>query len=364
METELRFLVTPALQALLDKLQSEGYETWAPVDRDGAIVLDRVATAEQMAQGLVDEQAPGRYELQSSGQSRYFDWANGPQALKPLLFQPEEILWRAHREADGVRFAVADADPPARAVIGVRACDLAALELHDRHFLKPGSVDPAYQRRRERLFLVAVNCSRSAATCFCTATGDGPAVDEGHDLALTELDGGFLVAAGSPTGEKLLAGLPTRPASADEITAGSTAVAAAAAMQNRRLPPVDLAAVLPERFDHPRWQAVAERCLACGNCTAVCPSCFCFREMDRPALDLSSTEHLRIWDSCFSQQHSAMAGFVVRGETGQRYRQWLTHKFAWWHAQYGRSGCTGCGRCISWCPVGIDVTEELEALSG
>ncbi len=254
--------------------------------------------------------------------------------------------------------------PPAEmlAVIGVRACDLAALALQDAHFLGQSHADPAYRARRERLFLVAVDCSHPAATCFCASSGDGPGAEQGFDLRLQELEDGFLVTAGSMAGTALLEKLDTRSAAAQELAAAAEQQAAAVHSQQRRLPGRDLSDSLQARQEHPRWHAVAERCLSCGNCSAVCPTCFCYSEGEEPELNGAGSRHYREWDSCFTQGHSYIHGIVIRAETRQRYRQWLTHKLGSWHQQYGRSGCVGCGRCISWCPAGIDITEEAQAI--
>ena len=137
---------------------------------------------------------------------------------------------------------------------------------------------------------------------------------------------------------------------------------ACARQQTRTLPGRDLEQTLFARLEHPRWDAVASRCLSCTNCTSVCPTCFCYSEREAPALSGEASEHVREWDSCFTEGHSYIHGLVVRPGTRERYRQWLTHKLGGWHAQYGRSGCVGCGRCIAWCPAGIDITEETHAL--
>jgi ferredoxin len=247
--------------------------------------------------------------------------------------------------------------------MGVRACDLAALAIQDRHFLQGVDTDHHYARRRENTFIIAVNCSHPAATCFCAATGDGPNAGEGYDLVLDEIDNGFLIATGSEAGRTLLEALPTEaatPAQQKQVSKQRSR----ASQQQRSLPHTSLFGMLTSAAASSHWQAIAERCLACGNCTAVCPTCFCHSEHDVPQLDGSASEHIRQWDSCFNASHSVLHGFPVRAETAHRYRQWLTHKFDTWHQQYGRSGCVGCGRCISWCPVGIDVTEELQTLCG
>jgi sulfhydrogenase subunit beta (sulfur reductase) len=357
-----QFLAREDLTALLDLLRGGGRRLVGPQVRDGAIVYGPLEGVEALPWGVRDDQSPGRYRLDEGEKSRCFAWANGPQALKPLLFTPRETLWRSVLEDDGPAFEPVSPDAPALAVFGVRACDLAALRIHDQHFLEGLRPDPYYSTRRAGLFLVAVNCTHPAETCFCASTGDGPQVTEGHDLLLHELNAGYLLEAGSEEGAAVLARLPVRPADGEEVKRAGADVTEAVRAQERRLPSRNLNAALFERLDDARWAEVAERCLACGNCTQVCPTCFCYREDDEPTLDGQRSDHVRQWDSCFSDGHSYIHGIVIRAETRHRYRQWLTHKLGSWHHQFGRSGCVGCGRCITWCPVGIDITEEAEAL--
>ncbi|MCK2184699.1 4Fe-4S dicluster domain-containing protein [Halomonas getboli] len=359
-----RFLARDRFPSLLARLEEAGYDVIGPQVRDHAIVFDALASVEALPRGITDDQAPGRYRLAASSSDRYFDWATGPQALKPLTFAPRETLWTSETRDDGTlvfRERLPEARPTA--VIGVRACDLAALAIHDRHFLHGAAPDPHYRARRENLFLVAVNCARSAATCFCTATGDGPRVTHGHDLALGELDDGFVVEAHTDRGRELLATLDTSEATAEALAEVEAGLARAADQQHRRLPAGSLPEQLQAAVAHPHWQDLDDRCLTCGNCTAVCPTCFCQTHVDAISLDGREASHVRQWETCFNPDHSYIHGTVIRAERPQRYRQWLTHKFGTWVAQYGRSGCVGCGRCIAWCPVGIDVTEELAALS-
>ncbi|MEW6120571.1 MAG: 4Fe-4S dicluster domain-containing protein [Pseudomonadota bacterium] len=359
------FLPIDQLDRLLDALVARGYRCMgAQAERD-ALVLRELAPGTPLPRGLQVEQSPGQARLTRDPLNRYFAWANGAQAIKPLAFAPQESLWRVARDADGrLCFEATPPAPPQRAVIGVRACDLAALALQDAHFLRAGRIDAHYAARRAALFLVAVQCAVPAATCFCASTGDGPTPTAGYDIALAELPEGFVATAGSAAGRALLADLNLAPATPQQIEAVHAQGAAAVAAQTRRLPGHDLQAVLMAQLEHPHWDTVATRCLACGNCTAVCPTCFCHAEADTPAVDGASSVHARQWDSCFGETHGHLHGFNVRPDIRSRYRQWLTHKLAGWHDQFGRSGCTGCGRCIAWCPVGIDLTEEVAALIG
>ncbi len=367
MQDKEGFLPRRDLGMLFDILSEQGYRIIGPQSdrsqREGAIVYDELNGPASLPAGFHDHQAAGQYRLKRDDSRRYFAWANGPQALKPLLFSPRETLWQAARDEEGrLHFSEYLPDPLPTAVLGVRACDLAALALQDAHFLNQHTPDPYYRKRRDSLFLVAVDCSHPADTCFCVSSGDGPDARQGYDLALTELDDGFLCRAGSESGRAVLKKLPL-----NEQTPGQTAAAQAqheqaVKQQQRRLPENSPAGRLRLHAEHPQWEKAAERCLACGNCTSVCPTCFCYSEHDVAVLAGEKSEHIREWDSCFTMGHSYIHGHVVRGSTRERYRQWLTHKFDTWYEQYGRSGCTGCGRCISWCPTGIDVTEELEMI--
>ena len=359
------FLPREAMDALFGALAGLGARCIGPRVRDGAIVYEALGGAADLPHGTRDVQAPGSYRLASTEDARCFAWANGPQALKPLVFKPRETLWRAQRDDAGqLAFHTELPAPPLTAVIGVRACDLAALDLQDRHFLNGDIRDPHYAARREKLLLIAVNCTHPAATCFCDATGDGPLVRGGCDLLLDELDDGFVVTAGNERGEALAGALPLLDLDAGHREALELGRSRAANAQVRHLPAGDLPRLLFDHLEHPAWAEIAERCLSCGNCTAVCPTCFCHSTEEATELDGRTSRMRRLWDSCFTEGHSYIHGITLRAETPLRYRQWLTHKFGGWQEQYGRSGCVGCGRCITWCPAGIDVTESLRLIAG
>lgn len=357
-----RFLPHRHLQRLHQALVQAGYEVIGPQVKDDAILFAALNNIDELPWGWQEQADAGAYRLQhDAGSRRAFAWNTGPQGLKPWLFQPRQVLWRAEHTEEGLRFRAAKPEPRRLAFIGLRGCDLAALAIQDRHFLDGPYADPFYQAQRQQLLIVAVNCARSASTCFCVSTGDGPEVTFGFDLLLDELDGGYLLQTGSERGAAIAAQLPLQHASGTQVSEAN-AWLAGARKQQRVMPSEAELVQLVDRLDHPRWQQVAERCLACGNCTSVCPTCLCSKQDAEGDIRGRQAEQVQRWDSCFSEQHSYITGKVVRSEIRHRYRQWLVHKLATWQQQFGRSGCVGCGRCIAWCPVAIDLIEEAQAL--
>lgn len=366
------------LTLLIGSLQHLGYRTIGPRVLDGAVVYREVDSAQDLPIGLVDEQQGGRYRLESHTTQAYFDFVVGPNSLKAFLFPARDVILECRREGNGNgwRMQVPDAPVAPLAVIGPRSCDLHALRIQDRVFLESGYVDPAYQKRRDNLFIAAINCRRAAATCFCHSMKTGPAVTFGYDLLLTELDEQFVIEVGTEMGGEVVTATAWQPCSIHDIeearalsrnllrelkeresraddTPGQT---------GRFLNTSDIRDLLMDNLEHPRWEEVAHRCLSCGNCTMVCPTCFCCSVVEVSDLTGDHVHRERKWDSCFTAEHSYMTSGTVRKSTRSRYRQWLTHKLATWHDQFGTSGCTGCGRCITWCPVGIDLTEEVAAI--
>ena len=367
LDTEARILGPDGLAALVEALVGAGYRVVGPTVRDGAIVLDEIASADDLPHGWTAEQEAATYRLERRGDDQVFGWAVGPHSWKQELFPPRARLWRASAHGNGGVPAIEEEPPPAKplALLGARSCDLHAIAVQDRVFLGGEYVERDYAQRREGAFVVAVSCGVPGGTCFCTSMGTGPRADEGFDLALTEIvrDGHrFLVEVGSERGREILALLPTREATAEDRAAALAVTDEAARRMGRALDTRDLPGLLASNREHPRWDDVAERCLTCGNCVLVCPTCFCSSVEDVTDLTDGSSERWRTWDTCFSVDHSYIHGGSVRRSSRARYRQWLTHKFGTWFDQFGTSGCVGCGRCITWCPVGIDVTEELGAI--
>jgi sulfhydrogenase subunit beta (sulfur reductase) len=360
-----RVIPVEALEGLLAALSGRGYAVVGPTVRDGAVVYEELDSAAALPAGWTDTQDGGTYRLERRADEARFGFASGPGSWKRFLFPPRVRLWQATGRGDGLEIEEEPLETRPLAFVGVRACELAAIGVQDRVFLGGRYADRDYAARREGLFVVAVNCHEPGGTCFCASTGTGPTATEGYDLVLTELLGGrhrFLAEAGSERGEDVLAELGgTEPTDADLRAAAEQAESATARM-GRSLDTRELPDLLRRNLEHPRWNEVAERCLTCGNCTLVCPTCFCTAVEDASDLAGETVERSRVWDSCFSLDYSYIHGGAIRQSPRARYRQWLTHKLGTWHDQFGSSGCVGCGRCITWCPVGIDITEEVAAI--
>jgi ferredoxin len=354
-------------QAFLDRLWGMGYRVIGPTLVQSAIGYDEVRRVDDLPRGWTDEQSAGTYRLRRRDDDQWFGFNVGPHSWKRYLFPPRKVVASAVMSGDAWQVTEPPDDEPPYAFLGVRACELAAIGVQDRVFLNEHHADPSYRRRRESALLIAVNCTQAASTCFCTSMETGPrcklgGVAAAFDLALSETDSGFTIEVGSDRGAEVLVGLPISPPEPSELSQAAELRDRASAQISKRLDTTDIRDLLLGRLNHPRWDDVATRCLSCANCTMVCPTCFCHSVTDVTQLDDGRVDRVREWDSCFDARFSYMNGGLVRPDIRSRYRQWLTHKLASWIDQFDTSGCVGCGRCISWCPVGIDLTEEVAAI--
>jgi len=355
------------LQQLLDALAANGYRLVGPTLRRGELIYGDLAAVADLPVGWSDEQEGGAFRLKPRPDQALFGYGVGQQSWKQFLFPPRQQLFQAHRQGNDWQIIPAAEEAPRFAFIGVHSCDLHAMEVQDRVFLKGKHVDPTYKARRENAFIVAVNCGgASCGTGFCVSLGTGPKATSGFDLALTEvLETGahYLVTEiGSPRGAEVLRQVSHRLAGKEEMEAAARVVAETARHMGRVLDATEIKELLYRNYEHPRWDEVTARCLTCGNCTAVCPTCFCHTTEDATDVAGSRAERRRRLDVCFTVDFSYLHGGSIRATPRSRYRQWLTHKLATWMDQFGCLGCIGCGRCITWCPVAIDLTEEVRAI--
>lgn len=352
-----------ALPTLLRRLREGGRRVLGPTVRDGAIVYDELTTVDELPRGWTDEQAPGRYRLRRRDDDAYFGYVVGPHSWKRHLLPPSERLVQIRRRDEALEVQPEPMPAEPVALLGVRACELAGMGVLDRVLTGGPFVDGRYARRRDDALVVAVHCLEPGGLCFCASMDTGPKVGAGFDLCLTELSDRFLIEVGSPRGQAIVDDLATEPASPQDRRTQRTALERARESMGRALHTDDLPGRLMASLDHPRWAEVASRCLSCGSCTQVCPTCFCHAVDHGSVVGQAQSTTERRWESCFTDDHAYVHGGTMRPSVRERYRQWLTHKLGSWVSQFGESGCVGCGRCIAWCPAGIDLVEEAEAIA-
>ena len=360
------------LDTLIETLKRRGFKVIGPTVGDSAIIYDELTDANDLPIGWTDEQTNGTYHLKRRDDAAVFAWTVGPQSWKKFLFPPIQKIFAMHRSPKGLDFpnskkqAPQESQPIKYAFFGVRSCELNAIAIQDKVFLGGPFIDPLYQRKRTGTFIVAINCSQAGGTCFCTSMNTGPRPTTGFDLALTEILNDkhhcFVVEAATELGEDVLKSVKCTKATEEDLATVKNITEQTVTQMSRSLDTANLKNILYQSSEHPRWERTASLCLTCTNCTMVCPTCFCATVEDVTDLAGKQADRIRKWDSCFTLDFSYIHGGSVRTSAKARYRQWMTHKLASWVDQFGTFGCVGCGRCITWCPVGIDITEEARAI--
>jgi ferredoxin len=349
-----------AIPGLIQNLGGLGYTVIGPSLSEGVVRLMEIKRPEDLASGVVDVQAPGRYAIAGKSPS-VFSYVNGPDSPKDYLHPGEVELSRTIEKNGGTEVVSAFHSEKKYAFFGIRPCDLKGVGVMDRTMMVPGFEDPVYSVLRKDSVTVVVNCTRAGENCFCASMGTGPGADSGYDLAITELSDRLLLDV--PEGsKKLLKGVDVIPATEKDISAGKEMVLLAREQMHKRIEKDNPSELMYAGTDSPLWEKTAERCLACGNCTMVCPTCFCNTIQDWTDFREGSVSRIRRWDSCLSKDFAYSAGGNPRRQRSARYRQFVMHKFAYWKDQFGVYGCVGCGRCITWCPVGIDITETVNGV--
>ncbi|QSR87962.1 4Fe-4S dicluster domain-containing protein [Methylacidiphilum caldifontis] len=354
-----------ALQSLIDHLKAEGFKTIGPKVSRNAIVYDEIDSLDDFPIGIGDEQEAGKYKLKKNPYPTLFGFASSPHSWKQFLFLAQEKIFSFrsplnNNEAPSIEPPMFQSTP--LAFIGVRSCDLHALSIQNRVFQEGPYIHSGYKVRSQHLFILAVNCTHPSATCFCSSMGTGPKAKKGYDLLLTEIVESnkapyYVIEPGTACGEELLSLIQKENVSEEELNKEQQTLKEAEQKITRQLDTHGIKELLYNNLNHPRWEQTALRCLSCANCTFVCPTCFCSTLIDIPR-KANEVERWMVWDSCFSLEFTHTPSGSTRKTVLARYRQWMTHKLASWIDQFGTSGCVGCGRCITWCPVGIDITEE------
>lgn len=357
----MKILENSQLDNLIEVLKSKNYIVIGPTIKNEAIIYDEITSSKDLPIGITDVQSPNTYKIKKNELPTFFNFVVGLQSWKKFLYPPQQKLFTIALENHEMNFLIENEEPKF-AFLGVRACELQAILIQDKIFINGEYQNSNYKNRRENSLIIAVNCTKAESTCFCDSMNSGPEVKSNYDILLTEIlennEHYFLLEVGSPKGEEIVNQLNLIDAEPIEIEKKQKVISKTKSQLKRNFDTKDLPQILTRNLENPIWEIVAKRCLACGNCTMVCPTCFCMTVEDYTDLEKTKSERWMRWDSCFTLEHSYIHGGSVRVSVASRYRQWLTHKLSTWVDQFGVYGCVGCGRCITWCPVGIDLTEE------
>ncbi len=349
------------LNELFHHLKHLGYQLIGPTVQGSSITYAEINSTEDLPQGYSDFQEKGVYRLKKRQDNAYFGYNIGSRSFKNFLFPPREKLYQINQE--GTVYPLNVDKTPKMALIGVRACELKAIQIQDKVFLEGNYIDQRYEKRRKNAFIISLNCHTAANTCFCVSMKTGPEVSPGYDLNLNEIitqnEHYLIIETGSQKGIDIFDALQLQDANQADLQRKQEMIQKTASMMGRTLDTTNIKEKLYQAHHHPHWEKVADRCLNCTNCTLACPTCFCSRNESTTDVEQKTTTQTKVWDSCFSQEFSYVHDTFVRSSASSRYRQWFTHKLGSWHDQFDTSGCVGCGSCITWCPVGIDITEEF-----
>ncbi|MCL5047219.1 MAG: 4Fe-4S dicluster domain-containing protein [Firmicutes bacterium] len=357
---------TQGIDELIKLLLGDGYQVIGPSAENNVIQKKEITSVEDLPKGYTDSQAPGHYALKRDSSSpELFSWAVGPASFKDNLFPSKSTLFEGKITKSDV--SISQKEPFSQKVcfFGIRPCEVAAMAVLGRVMAGGPYQDPQAKSVRENSLVIAVECGYPAENCFCTSFDTGPMADEGCDIIITEITEGehrFLLRSGSDTGHHILNRLNYKSALPEDVSARDRVIAKSISQIGKSIDAENTPSMLARNLSSHVWSDIARRCLSCGNCTMVCPTCFCasFEHSNGLENDFSVT---RRWDSCFDTAHSYIHGGSVRTSTASKYRQWMTHKLSTWVDQFNEIGCVGCGRCITWCPVGIDITEEVAKIA-
>lgn len=345
---------------ILDSMFQE-YKVFGPRHKDGAVVLELLRSPYDLAFGWEERRTPGRYRcLKKEADGSLFSYLNGAYPPKKILHPPSLPMFEGEFGRDSFSLEERDLIEGPFVLFGVRPCDSAAISRLDDVLGKGDSADAFYLRRREKAIIIAVDCSNPDSLCFCSSMGTGPYAREGFDIAITEIKDSVLLRPGTDLGERLISSLGIPYASDQEKEEARRRMEMATESMGKSVDIDGLPQILLRNIENPIWDEMGRKCLSCGNCTMVCPTCFCYNVVDKVDISLKRLTRERLWDSCQSLEFAAVAGGNFRPMTMARYRHWVFHKLSYWVDQFGNFGCVGCGRCIAWCPVGIDITEVVE----
>ena len=327
------------LPVLIGELDRE-YEVFAPVKEKNIISFERL----------------------SSGNEACLDFQNTKKPPKEVFFPETETLFTYRMDKKDVEIVDVPAVEGKRVLLGVRPCDARSFVLLDKFLSSGEHRDVYYSEKRKNTIVFGLACNRPRSTCFCTSLGGSPFGKEGMDLLLEDIDDRYLIETVTERGQQLIEKFPwLKDAEKADVERAKKLSEDAENDVKSKVSVKVVSEKLDKMFDNPLWDQIHQKCLGCGICTFLCPTCCCFDILDEEG---DGWKKVRIWDSCqFSCFTLQGSGHNPRPSGKERMRQRVMHKFNYFVKNFGESFCVGCGRCVQECPVNLDIREVIEAIS-
>jgi len=291
-----------------------------------------------------------------------FDFYNSKRTPKEFLFPQSETLLSFYREERGVEVSASEQPSKVRVIFGIRPCDAQSLSLLDNVFITTKYQDPYYRGKRQNTIIVGMGCNYPQISCFCTSVGGDPFGEEGLDLLFVDLGDRYLFLPLTLRGEEIMGKLKEgKEAQEKDFQLFEEAHQRSRERIRSQVKVEGVPEKLNHLFEHNFWDKVHEKCLGCGICTYLCPTCHCFDLVDEAVN--SSGRRIRNWDSCMFPLFTLHAsGHNPRPTNKERMRQRIMHKFNYTVKNFGKIFCVGCGRCVRECPVNLDIRKVVNDL--
>lgn len=306
------------------------------------------------------EQGPAVYQEVEADDKIVLDNSSWIMSPRDFFLPREETLLSVNGNGENRRVVDSTEEEKPTLLAGIRACDARAIQVLDNVYLNGPFKDPYYAAKREKLILVGTVCTETRWNCFCTSVGNPLEWLDSLDATLTDIGERTLISTRTKAGDGLLSGGGPMDAAEADKRKSDEVRRNLAELETRPFAGKDIASAMD--WDHPVWAEVAKRCLACGICNYLCPSCSCFDIQDE-VVSNDCIERFRCRDTCqFSDFTRMGAGHNPRTNQLPRSRQRIMHKFSYQPEQFSLFGCTGCGRCIESCPVNIDIRAVVSEM--
>lgn len=370
----MKFLAQDQLQTFLGHLAQES-RVVAPVKEDGVVLFRPWEPGvEPELDILLAKQSAKEYVFRQSETYLRYGYVMEGEAAASVSDETQSHAADGGDQDAKARAAAQDAavkahavltvqpvdDAPAQVIFGLRPCDVRGFVQMDNVFGGYGGFyfDPYYNAKREATTLIAVTCRDPRSTCFCTSVQGGPAAGDGADALFTQVEGGFTVEALTEKGEALVSAASLADASEAQGQASTSVKERATERVDKAFDLEGIQTGLRANIEDPAWHDLSMRCISCGTCTYVCPSCYCFNITDE--MVEGTGERIRTWDNCFNPSYTLeTSGHNPRAIKSNRFRNRFSHKFWYYPEKYDSLLCSGCGRCVSNCPTRIDIREVL-----